>query len=118
MLRLFYNTCHHRIIKNIIHFLNNKSSTTKLHWLVIPASGAGQALPPKLIIGIPAILLALLFEYPDHPVSPAFRFILLYGFDNFFTGKFFEIPRYITQISMFCRYNYMYMIVHDTPAMQ
>ena len=71
MFRSFDYACFYRVVMYIIHLLKCKSPALQFHRLIIPASGAGQALPPKLVILIPAVFFSLFLKKFQHPVPAA-----------------------------------------------
>ncbi len=70
---------------NVLQFLICKLLTVTFFGLVI--------LPPKLTITVSAVLCAFPFKHFQHPLRSAFLLIVLYGYNNSFTGKFLEISK-------------------------
>jgi hypothetical protein len=64
------------------------------------------------------ILFSLSSENSKHPFSPAFRCIFLNGSYDLLAGKLFKIAKYVRKVFIPGRSNQVYMIAHDTPAMQ
>jgi len=56
------------------------------------------------------------YRLPTHDCLSAFFCIGFNSRNNLFTGKFLEIPQYITQIIISCGYDQVDMITHNTPT--